>query len=35
VLASVAIIAKRRFLLFGGQGVALVGVVILVVGVAS
>jgi hypothetical protein len=35
VLASVAIIAKRRFLLFGGDAVAVVGIVILIVGVAS
>jgi hypothetical protein len=35
VLASVAIIARRRFLLFGGHALALVGVVILVVGFAS
>jgi hypothetical protein len=32
VLASVAIIARRRFLLFGSQAVAVVGVVILVLG---
>jgi hypothetical protein len=32
VLASVAIIAKRRFLLFGGGGLATVGAVILVIG---
>jgi hypothetical protein len=32
VLASVSIIAKRRFLLLGGGGVAAIGVVILVVG---
>jgi hypothetical protein len=35
VLASVAIIARRRFLLFGGYGLATVGVVILVVGYAA
>jgi hypothetical protein len=32
VLASVAIIARRRFLLFGGDGVAVVGIVLLVIG---
>ena len=32
VLASVAIIARRRFLLLGGRGIAAAGVVILVVG---
>lgn len=32
VLASVAIIARRRFLLFGSDALAVVGVVILVIG---
>jgi hypothetical protein len=32
VLASVAIIARRRLLLYGGHAVAIVGVVILVLG---
>jgi hypothetical protein len=32
VLASVAIIARRRFLLFGGDGLAAIGVVLLVIG---
>ncbi|MEA2472562.1 MAG: hypothetical protein QOE06_477 [Thermoleophilaceae bacterium] len=32
VLASVAIIARRRFLLFGGHGLAAAGIVVLVVG---
>jgi hypothetical protein len=32
VLASVAIIARRRFLLYGGYGLAAVGVIILAVG---
>jgi hypothetical protein len=32
VLASVSIIANRRFLLFGGSGVAVVGAVLLLVG---
>lgn len=35
VLASVSIIAKRRFMLHGGHAVAAVGVVILVVGYVS
>jgi hypothetical protein len=35
VLASVAIIARRRFLLIGGRGLAAAGVVILVVGFVS
>jgi hypothetical protein len=35
VLASVAIIAKRRFLLFGSGGVSAIGVVILVIGILT
>jgi hypothetical protein len=35
VLASVAIIARRRFLLVGGGGLSIVGVVILIVGFVS
>jgi hypothetical protein len=35
VLASVAIIARRRFLLFGGGGLSTVGVVVLVIGYVS
>ena len=32
VLASVSIIASRRFLLLGGGGIAAIGVVVLVIG---
>jgi hypothetical protein len=35
VLASVSIIAKRRFMLHGGHAVAAIGVVILIVGYVS
>jgi hypothetical protein len=35
VLASVAIIARRRFLLYGGGGLSVIGVVVLVIGYAS
>ena len=34
VLASVAIVARRRFLLHGSRGLAVVGVVILIIGIA-
>jgi hypothetical protein len=35
VLASVAIIARRRFLLYGGGGLSAVGIVVLVIGYAT
>lgn len=32
VLASVSILARRRFLLFGGSGIAIAGIAVLVIG---